>query len=163
MRPTRWVKRPRGFKLANRTNQFLVQIDVSVNATESGTIKELLVKEEDTVAVDQDLVKVEVGGAPPEKKEQPAEKPKEQPAEKPKEEPAEKPEEPAAEKPQEQPTQKPKEPEPSKPSPPPSGQAQAPKPQPESPKPEPPSGAPPAAGTREERRVRVHSTSSLPS
>ncbi|EON65156.1 dihydrolipoyllysine-residue succinyltransferase, E2 component [Coniosporium apollinis CBS 100218] len=40
------------------------KIDVSVNAPEAGTIKELLVKEEDTVTVGQDLVKMELGGEP---------------------------------------------------------------------------------------------------
>ena len=38
-----------------------------MNATEAGVIKELLVKEEDTVTVGQDLVRIEVG-AEPEKK-----------------------------------------------------------------------------------------------
>ncbi|KAF2827686.1 dihydrolipoyllysine-residue succinyltransferase component of 2-oxoglutarate dehydrogenase-like protein complex [Ophiobolus disseminans] len=40
------------------------KIDVSVNAPEAGTIKEFLVNEEDTVTVGQDLVKLELGGAP---------------------------------------------------------------------------------------------------
>ena len=40
------------------------QIDVAVNAPEAGKIKEFLVKEEETVTVGQDLVKMEVGGAP---------------------------------------------------------------------------------------------------
>ncbi|KAF2466829.1 dihydrolipoamide succinyltransferase [Lindgomyces ingoldianus] len=40
------------------------KIDVSVNAPETGTIKELLVNEEDTVTVGQDLLKMELGGAP---------------------------------------------------------------------------------------------------
>jgi 2-oxoglutarate dehydrogenase E2 component (dihydrolipoamide succinyltransferase) len=39
------------------------QIDVSVNAPDSGTIKELLVKEEDTVTVGQDIVRLELGSA----------------------------------------------------------------------------------------------------
>lgn len=42
----------------------LIQIDVTVNATESGTIKELLVNEEDTVTVGQDLAKLKPGAAP---------------------------------------------------------------------------------------------------
>lgn len=37
---------------------------MSVNAPEAGTIKEFLVNEEDTVEVGQDLVKLELGGAP---------------------------------------------------------------------------------------------------
>ncbi|CAG8971407.1 hypothetical protein HYALB_00006957 [Hymenoscyphus albidus] len=39
-------------------------IDVSVNAPEAGTIKEFLANEEDTVVVGQDLVRIELGGAP---------------------------------------------------------------------------------------------------
>lgn len=42
------------------------QIDVAVNAPEAGTIKEFLVNEEDTVTVGQDIVRLELGGAPPE-------------------------------------------------------------------------------------------------
>jgi 2-oxoglutarate dehydrogenase E2 component (dihydrolipoamide succinyltransferase) len=55
------------------------KIDVSVNAPEAGTIKEWLVKEEDTVTVGQDLVQIETGGAPPEggAKEPAKEEPKE--------------------------------------------------------------------------------------
>lgn len=41
-----------------------VQIDVAVNAPEAGTIKEFLANEEDTVTVGQDLVRMELGGAP---------------------------------------------------------------------------------------------------
>ncbi|KAL8674779.1 MAG: hypothetical protein Q9168_000863 [Polycauliona sp. 1 TL-2023] len=40
-----------------------LQIDVSVNAPQAGTIKEFLVNEEDTVEVGQDLLKLELGGA----------------------------------------------------------------------------------------------------
>ncbi|QPG93863.1 2-oxoglutarate dehydrogenase complex E2 component [Epichloe festucae Fl1] len=40
------------------------KIDVAVNAPESGTIKEFLAGEEDTVTVGQDLVRIELGGAP---------------------------------------------------------------------------------------------------
>lgn len=40
------------------------KIDVAVNAPEAGTIKEFLAKEDDTVTVGQDLVKLELGGAP---------------------------------------------------------------------------------------------------
>ncbi|OJD13880.1 hypothetical protein AJ78_05701 [Emergomyces pasteurianus Ep9510] len=43
------------------------KIDITVNAPEAGTIKELLANEEDTVTVGQDLVKLETGGAAPEK------------------------------------------------------------------------------------------------
>jgi 2-oxoglutarate dehydrogenase E2 component (dihydrolipoamide succinyltransferase) len=41
-----------------------MQIDVSVNAPQAGTIKEFLANEEDTVTVGQDLVKLELGGEP---------------------------------------------------------------------------------------------------
>ncbi|POS88340.1 dihydrolipoamide succinyltransferase [Erysiphe pulchra] len=40
------------------------KIDIAVNAPEAGTIKELLAKEEDTVTVGQDLVRIELGDAP---------------------------------------------------------------------------------------------------
>ena len=42
------------------------KIDVAVNAPEAGTLKEFLVKEEDTVTVGQEIVKMETGAAPPE-------------------------------------------------------------------------------------------------
>ncbi|KAK0713866.1 hypothetical protein B0T26DRAFT_718713 [Lasiosphaeria miniovina] len=42
------------------------KIDVAVNAPEAGTIKEFLVSEEDTVTVGQDIVRMELGGAPSE-------------------------------------------------------------------------------------------------
>ncbi|KAH8798327.1 hypothetical protein F5882DRAFT_395670 [Hyaloscypha sp. PMI_1271] len=40
------------------------KIDVAVNAPEAGTIKEFLANEEETVTVGQDLVRLELGGAP---------------------------------------------------------------------------------------------------
>lgn len=40
------------------------QIDIAVNAPKSGTLKEHLAAEEDTVTVGQDLFKFEAGGAP---------------------------------------------------------------------------------------------------
>lgn len=40
------------------------QIDVAVNAPESGVLKELLANEEDTVTVDQEIAKIEAGAAP---------------------------------------------------------------------------------------------------
>lgn len=54
------------------------KIDVAVNAPAAGTIKEFLASEEDTVTVGQDLVKLELGGSPGEKK---PEKAKEEPKE----------------------------------------------------------------------------------
>lgn len=60
------------------------KIDVAVNAPKSGTITELLANEEDTVAVGQDLFKLEAGDAPeggaaPKKEEAPKEEKKEEP------------------------------------------------------------------------------------
>ncbi|KAJ5377886.1 Dihydrolipoyllysine-residue succinyltransferase [Penicillium cataractarum] len=107
------------------------KIDVSVNAPEAGTIKELLVNEEDTVTVGQDLIRLEVGGAAPEAKEAAPEQPKE----------AEKPKETAAE------AEKPKE---TKPAPPKPAPAKA-----ESPKPA-ATETKPAMGGREERRVKMN-------
>lgn len=58
---------------------------MAVNAPEAGTIKEFLVNEEDTVTVGQDLVRLELGGAPsgdkeaPKKEEAPKEASKEEP------------------------------------------------------------------------------------
>ncbi|KAK0610422.1 hypothetical protein B0T17DRAFT_544490 [Bombardia bombarda] len=48
------------------------KIDVAVNAPEAGTIKEFLVNEEDTVTVGQDIVRLELGGAPSEGADMPA-------------------------------------------------------------------------------------------
>jgi 2-oxoglutarate dehydrogenase E2 component (dihydrolipoamide succinyltransferase) len=56
-----------------------VQIDVSVNAPEAGTIQELLVKEEDTVTVGQEIAKLETGGEPKPKEEKQAKSEPEQP------------------------------------------------------------------------------------
>lgn len=53
------------------------KIDVAVNAPAAGTIKEFLAKEEDTVTVGQDLVKLELGGEPGQKAEKAKEEPKE--------------------------------------------------------------------------------------
>ncbi|GAA5913784.1 hypothetical protein JCM5296_002867, partial [Sporobolomyces johnsonii] len=68
------------------------KIDVAVNAPKAGTLTELLANEEDTVAVGQDLFKLEPGEAPAggAKKEQPKEEKKEEPKkEEPKKESAE--------------------------------------------------------------------------
>lgn len=53
------------------------KIDVAVNAPAAGTIKEFLANEEDTVTVGQDLVRLELGGEPGEKKETAKSEPKE--------------------------------------------------------------------------------------
>lgn len=52
------------------------KIDVAVNAPVAGTIKEFLANEEDTVTVGQDLVRLELGGEPGEKKVPAKEEPK---------------------------------------------------------------------------------------
>lgn len=73
------------------------KIDVAVNAPQSGTIKEFLANEEDTVTVGQDLVRLEAGDAPPAGNEKPAaSESKDAPA---KETPTEKAPEPKAEEP----------------------------------------------------------------
>ncbi|KAI9373209.1 hypothetical protein BJX61DRAFT_552368 [Aspergillus egyptiacus] len=118
------------------------KIDVSVNAPESGVIKELLVNEEDTVTVGQDLVKLEAGGAPEKKSEQANEKPKE----------------PAATSSE---AEQPKKLEPEQPSHAPekvpSQATEAPKPsQQASPKAQAPEEAKAAIGNREERRVKMN-------
>lgn len=125
------------------------KIDVSVNAPDSGTIKELLVNEEDTVTVGQDLIKLELGAAPEGKKDAAPEQPKESAAEKPQESAAEKPQEsaPAAEKPEA--------PEPSKPAPPSEKPKETPK-KAESPKPQGAAESKPTLGNREERRVKMN-------
>ncbi|KAL4907597.1 hypothetical protein BDW74DRAFT_147779 [Aspergillus multicolor] len=124
------------------------KIDVSVNAPESGVIKELLVNEEDTVTVGQDLVKLEAGGAPEKKSEEANEKPKE----------------PAATSSE---SEKPKAPEPSPSSPAPektsspsnaaSSQVESSKPTTQATsKPQESGEAKPALGNREERRVKMN-------
>lgn len=125
-----------------------VQIDVSVNAPEAGTIKEFLVNEEDTVTVGQDLLKLDAGGEPSsggkkEAKEEPKEAaPKEQ-------ETTSQPE-----GKQEQQKEAPSPPkQDSKPAPPP----QKPSPPPKEQKPkESESKATSAPGSREERRVKMN-------
>ncbi|CAG7998781.1 unnamed protein product [Penicillium nalgiovense] len=116
------------------------KIDVSVNAPESGTIKEFLVSEEDTVTVGQDLVKLEPGAAPEGgKKDEGAEKPKEP---EPKESEPKKDASPAPAE-----AEKPKEPEPKKAAPPKEAPKAESKPQ---------AAEQPALGEREERRVKMN-------
>ncbi|KAL5384795.1 2-oxoglutarate dehydrogenase complex E2 component [Paraphaeosphaeria sporulosa] len=129
------------------------KIDVSVNAPEAGTIKEFLVNEEDTVEVGQDLVKLELGGAPSGGAKQEA---KEEPKE-----PASKEQETSSQPQgqQEQPKEE-KKPEPkkeeSKPEP---KQESKPAPPPQKPTPSKSSESEPkqaAPGAREERRVKMN-------
>ena len=125
------------------------QIDVAVNATEAGTIRELLVGEEDTVTVGQDLARIEPGAAPEGGAEKPA--PKEaakEPEPAPKSEPPAKEAEPAA-KPEQPASPPPKQETPAAPAPKPQAQAQSPA-QPSAPAKAGTEGLP---GSREERRV----------
>ncbi|KAL7766032.1 hypothetical protein ACKLNR_003948 [Fusarium oxysporum f. sp. zingiberi] len=124
------------------------KIDVAVNATESGTIKEFLVAEEDTVTVGQDLVRIELGGAPSgDKKEAPKEESKEQPQKSESESKSESKPEPKQES-----APEPKEesaPAPSKPEPPRQAEKKDSKPQSAA-------SSGPSMGNREERRVKMN-------
>ncbi|OCK99344.1 dihydrolipoamide succinyltransferase [Cenococcum geophilum 1.58] len=128
------------------------KVDFSVNAPEAGTLKELLVKEEDTVTVGQDLAILELGGEPlGGKKEEAKEESKEQETSSQPEGGQEQP------KPQEDKPQPPKEeyqPESpkqeSKPQPPPQKKPEAPK------EAEQPKKIEGAVGSREERRVKMN-------
>lgn len=118
------------------------KIDVAVNATEAGIIKEFFVNEEDTVTVGQDLVRVELGGEKPASSgEAEAEKPKEST-------PAASESKPAAEP--EQPKSQPAPSESEKPAPPPQKPAEKPSGAAAPPKVE------PVSGNREERRVKMN-------
>ncbi|KAJ4247720.1 2-oxoglutarate dehydrogenase complex E2 component [Fusarium torreyae] len=125
------------------------KIDVAVNATESGTIKEFLVGEEDTVTVGQDLVRIELGGEPSgDKKEAPKEESKQEEPKKSESEskPESKPE------PKQESAPEPKKesaPAPSKPEPPRQTEKK------ES-KPESSASSGPSLGNREERRVKMN-------
>lgn len=121
------------------------QIDVAVNATEAGTIKELLVGEEDTVTVGQDLARIEPGAAPEGGAEKPA--PKEdakEPEPAPKSEPPAKEAEPAP-KPEKPASAPPKQEAPAAPAPKPQAPTQPPAPA--------KAGSEGLQGSREERRV----------
>ncbi|KAL3469029.1 hypothetical protein BJX99DRAFT_265586 [Aspergillus californicus] len=124
------------------------KIDVSVNAPESGVIKELLVSEEDTVTVGQDLVKLEAGGTPENKSEQANENPKEPAAT------SSEPEKPKAPEPTQSSAASEK---PSSPAKSPAPAAEAPKPpQQGSTKTQSSNDVKPASGNREERRVKMN-------
>lgn len=113
------------------------KIDVAVNAPAAGTIKELLASEEDTVVVGQDLVRIELGGAPAEG----AEKPQETKAEK-------KPEPKEESKPE--PTKK------EEPAAPAKKQESAPQPEKKEAKQPAKESSPATLGNREERRVKMN-------
>ncbi|KAF2814881.1 dihydrolipoamide succinyltransferase [Mytilinidion resinicola] len=129
------------------------KIDVSVNAPEAGTIKEFLAKEEDTVTVGQELVRLEAGGEPSGGKKEAKDEPKEAAPEEQEtssqpeggqEEQAPKEEKPAPPK-QESKSEPPK--QESKPQPPPQKKSE--------PKEEQPKKVE-GAGNREERRVKMN-------
>ncbi|RFU72719.1 dihydrolipoamide succinyltransferase [Trichoderma arundinaceum] len=121
------------------------KIDVAVNATEAGVIKEFFVNEEDTVTVGQDLVRVETGGEKPASSGE-SEKPKEEST------PSASESKPAAEP--EQPKSQPEPTQSEKPAPPPQPKEE---PQKKSqPEPAAQSRSEPAAGNREERRVKMN-------
>ncbi|KAG5743242.1 hypothetical protein H9Q70_014049 [Fusarium xylarioides] len=124
------------------------KIDVAVNATESGTIKEFLVAEEDTVTVGQDLVRIELGGAPSgDKKEAPKEESKEQPQKSESESKSESKPEPKQESAPE--PKKESSPAPSKPEAPRQAEKKDSKPQSAA-------SSGPSMGNREERRVKMN-------
>lgn len=114
------------------------KIDVAVNAPTAGTITELLVEEEATVTVGQDLFKIEAGEAP-------------EGGAKPAETATEQPKAPAEPKKEEAPKPEPK-PEPKKETPAPAPQQSKPAPKQE------PTSAPSThgLGNREERRVKMN-------
>ncbi|KAF4961472.1 hypothetical protein FGADI_222 [Fusarium gaditjirri] len=124
------------------------KIDVAVNATESGTIKEFLVAEEDTVTVGQDLVRIELGGAPSgDKTEAPKEESKEQlqtPESESKSESKPEPKQESAPQPSKESA-----PAPSKPEPPRQAEKKDSKPQSTA-------SSGPSMGNREERRVKMN-------
>lgn len=117
------------------------KIDVAVNAPVSGTITELLVNEEDTVTVGQDLLKIEPGEAP-------------EGGSKPAVEAKEEPKAPAEPKKEEAPTPTPRETPNEAPKP----KAPAPAPKPKAPEPKAPAAASADKpfGNREERRVKMN-------
>ncbi|RDW73852.1 putative dihydrolipoamide S-succinyltransferase [Coleophoma crateriformis] len=128
------------------------KIDVAVNAPEAGTIKEFLANEEDTVTVGQDLVRLELGGAPEggEKEKAPSE-PKE----------AAPKEQSTSSDPEPKKAEEPKPKDESSPSA--STQGKNPEPKKDSPPPKPSdkgesksTGAGPTLGSREERRVKMN-------
>lgn len=116
---------------------------MTVNAPESGIIREFLANEEDTVTVGQDLIKLEPGAAPEESKKQAGEQ-------KPSEPTKTQPEEPKKIETEQNPAQ-------AAPAPSPPKKETSPAPQSaKSPAEEPRQSVPGGAGSREERRVQLH-------
>lgn len=116
------------------------KIDVAVNAPEAGTIKEFLANEEDTVTVGQDIVRLELGGAPPEGAAEPKDK-----------EPEKKPES----KPEAESKPEPKKEE-SSPAPPPAPEKKAPAPSSKPKETKETKEAPASLGERGESRVKMN-------
>ena len=135
------------------------QIDVPVNAPSAGTIKEFLVKEEDTVQVGQELAKFEIGGEPSGGKTEEAKEQPKEPAPKEPETPSQPQETQEQEKPA--PPKEEKKPEPPRePKPQPPKQEQKPQPPKQEKKPdtskESESKITSPYGNREERRVKMN-------
>ncbi|PMD14105.1 putative Dihydrolipoyllysine-residue succinyltransferase component of 2-oxoglutarate dehydrogenase complex, mitochondrial [Hyaloscypha hepaticicola] len=130
------------------------KIDVAVNAPEAGTIKEFLANEEDTVTVGQDLVRLELGGAPSGGEKEKADAEPKDPASKDQSTSSDpEPSKQEESKPKDETTTPPpsqeKKPEPKKESPPPKQSG----PKKTDSK---PSSSTPAFGSREERRVKMN-------
>lgn len=126
-----------------------LQIDVAVNAPEAGTIKEFLVNEEDTVTVGQDIVRLELGGAPAEGADK--SKAKEPSQEQPKEESKE-----PEKKPESDPTPPPKQQDTKPAQPPAASEKKEPAPSSKPAQDTKDAPAPASVGDREERRVKMN-------
>lgn len=125
------------------------KIDVAVNAPEAGTIKEFLVNEEDTVTVGQDIVRLELGGAPAEGADK--SKAKEPSQEQPKEESKE-----PEKKPESDPTPPPKQQDTKPAQPPAASEKKEPAPSSKPAQDTKDAPAPASVGDREERRVKMN-------
>ncbi|KKY35342.1 putative dihydrolipoamide succinyltransferase [Diaporthe ampelina] len=125
------------------------KIDVAVNAPEAGTIKEFLVNEEDTVTVGQDIVRLELGGAPAEGADK--SKAKEPSQEQPKEESKE-----PEKKPESDPTPPPKQQDTKPAQPPGASEKKEPAPSSKPAQDTKDAPAPASVGDREERRVKMN-------
>lgn len=114
---------------------------MAVNAPQAGTIREFLVSEEDTVVVGQEILRLELGGAPPEKSEAPKQESQSAQESKPEEKTESKPEPKKEESKPEPPKQE------SKPAPPPKKESKP------APSKEGSASLAPTPGNRDERRV----------
>ncbi|KAL7619986.1 2-oxoglutarate dehydrogenase complex E2 component [Parahypoxylon ruwenzoriense] len=122
------------------------KIDVAVNAPEAGVLKELLANEEDTVTVDQEIARIEVGAAKPEGAERPeTREPPSKEGASTESRPA-----PAGGEIKPEPPKPESKPETPKSQPPPAPKKES------APKQAQPAGAGPVLGSREERRVKMN-------